>query len=185
MGVMWKGRELASNQCKVKVEIIDGVEREVLYDIPKSWKKLKYKDEVQGEGEEKKVTYRMSAERGKLLYAILQALQDDAGGANIFKTKAGKYCAEVKEGKWFTVGVTENKKVPADQKAFTPPKAGKALKDNLIISLTETFALFGQVKAVKGGYCLETDNKWFTLTITENRAEPADKKEFNDHREVQ
>lgn len=174
MGVIWQGRELAGNQCKIKKEIIDGIEKEILYDIPKSWKKLRYTDDAKQAAEKKKII--MSAEREQLLNAILTDLQNFSDGANVFKTDKGKFTSEVVTDKWFTIGIIENKKVPSV--TFWKDPKGKTLRDKLISSLTETLALFGEVKKGVDGYCVFSNNKWFTLSIIENRTEPTNKAEY-------
>jgi len=56
MAVFWKGRELASSKIKIRKEIIDGEEIEILYNIPQNWTRLKFKDELPDEGGGKEVS---------------------------------------------------------------------------------------------------------------------------------
>jgi hypothetical protein len=165
-----------------------GIKRKVTrtahkFEIPRNWRAMdkaiiaameEKGEEIPEEMKPKapRMTYKMSNERATLLETFLATMK---AHGTVYKTKAGKYAVEIDDS-WFTYGLTENKKAQEGETLDEIPT--KTAKEKLLAEMLTAMESYkdGEWLKVKTGIAFTSGGKWFTVTLTANRKEPADKK---------
>lgn len=71
--------------------------------------------------DEKKVvkkTTKPNPTKDTILEKLLESFQSFSYDGKIYRTKEGKFCLQMDDGKWFTMALTANKIEPKDKKVY-------------------------------------------------------------------